>query len=372
MNRRDIIVIGTSAGGVEAMIRLVGALPADFAGSIFIVLHYPPQSSSALPEILKRAGPLKACHAVDHMPIEPGQIIVAPPDHHLLVESGHVHVVHGPKENGFRPSIDSLFRSAALRYGRRVIGVILTGLLDDGTAGLLAVKRRGGVVVVQDPEDALFNGMPRSAIKYVNVDHVARLDDIPPLLTRLAQETTSDEEEDRVMANDEDRKLQIESGIDALDQDAIESAGKLGTPAPFSCPDCGGVLSEFYDDALIRFRCQVGHAYSPESVLDCHAAALERALWQSFNMLNERVRLMERLTADAAARKDPMATRRFSAEVDEIEAQKDLVRDALNKCSAAQKPASEKEPASPAAGKEKQGTANASKRSGGSDGKRKH
>ncbi|HLM75877.1 MAG TPA: chemotaxis protein CheB [Polyangiaceae bacterium] len=344
MPTRDIVVIGASAGGVEALMQLVSDLPADFGGSIFLVLHYPPQSTSALPKILSRAGSLVACHAEDHMPIEPGKIVIAPPDYHLLVEPGHVHIVHGPKENSFRPSIDSLFRSAALAYGPRVIGVILTGLLDDGTAGLLAVKRRGGLAIVQDPEDALFDGMPKSAISYVNVDHVAPLAAIPSLLTRLVKEPTKTLDEDQAMGN-EDTKLKLERGVDALDKDAMQSVQKFGTPAPFSCPDCGGVLSELYDGALIRFRCQVGHAYSPESVLSCHASALERALYQSFNMLNERVTLMERLKADAAARNDPRASRRFAAEMEAIEAQKSLVRDVLDKCSVA-KPASEREPES--------------------------
>lgn len=340
MPRPDIFVIGASAGGVEALMQLVSELPADFAGSIFIVLHYPSQSSSSLPAILSRSGPLKACHAKDHMPIEPGQIVIAPPDYHLLVESGHVHVVHGPKENGFRPSIDSLFRSAALTYSSRVVGVVLTGLLDDGTAGLLAIKRRGGIAVVQDPKDALFNGMPKSAVAYVKVDHVVPLAEMPALLTRLA--TTSDPKEEGSMA-DKDSKLELESGIDALDKEALEEADKLGTPSPFSCPDCGGVLSELYDDALLRFRCQVGHAYSPESLINCHASSLEHALWQAFAMLDQRAVLLERLSADAAARNDPMGARRFTTQIEEIEEQKDLVRDALDKCSAL-KPASERAP----------------------------
>lgn len=324
--------------------KLVSALPADFPATVFLVLHYPPDSASVLPEILSRSGPLKARHARDHMPIEPGQILIAPPDFHLLIEPGHVHVVHGPKENGFRPAIDPLFRSAALAYGRRVTGVILTGLLDDGTAGMLAVKRCGGVTVVQDPTDALFDGMPKSVIRYVDIDHVLPLSEIPGRLVELATAPIASEENGSMTKErDENSKLRTEHGIDLLDAAAIQQSATLGTPTPFSCPDCGGVLSELFDGPLLRFRCQVGHAFSPESVTAAQADALDHALWQAFAMLDQRVKLIQRLTEDATAHNDPMATRRFRAQVEEIELQKSLVRDVLDKC-ATLRP-SEREPA---------------------------
>lgn len=156
MPGHDIIVIGASAGGVEALVTLTRSLHRNLQAAVFVVLHIPPQSPSLLPEILSRAGQLKAVQAADDMKIEHGHIYVAPPDHHMLVERGKVRVVHGPKENRHRPAVDPLFRSAALAYGPRVIGVILTGALDDGTAGLLAVKRRGGIAIVQDPDEALY------------------------------------------------------------------------------------------------------------------------------------------------------------------------------------------------------------------------
>lgn len=349
MPGHDIVVIGGSAGGVEALMKLVSALPADFSAAMFVVLHFPPEASSALPQILTRCGPLPAMHATERMPIEPGRIFVAPPDLHLLIEPGHVHLVHGPKENGFRPAIDPLFRSAARAYGRRVVGVTLSGLLDDGTAGLLAIKRRGGLAVVQHPKDALFNGMPKNAIQYVEVDHVLPVAEIPSLLTGLAALPISKEEDEAM--TDEDTKLAVEHGIDAMDQKALEAADKLGKPAPFSCPDCGGVLSEFYDGPLLRFRCQVGHAYSPESVLAGHSESLDHALWHSFNMLDERVTLMKRLAEDAAARNDSAGARRFQAQIDEIEDQKSLLLDVMSKCSTRKPPESDRIDAD----KEKQG-----------------
>jgi two-component system chemotaxis response regulator CheB len=167
MPKRDIIVIGTSAGGMETLIELFSRLPKKLAASIFVVCHISPYSSGVLPKVISRAGSLPAAHPTDREPIKPGQVYVAPPDHHLLIEDSVVRVTQGPKENRFRPAVDPLFRSAAYAYGPRVIGVILTGSLDDGTAGLWAVKERGGLAVVQDPDEALFDSMPLSALNNV-------------------------------------------------------------------------------------------------------------------------------------------------------------------------------------------------------------
>ena len=185
MQRRDIVVVGASAGGVEAISRLVSGLPADFPAALFVTVHIPASTTSVLPHILDRAGPLEAVHPKDRDVIEPGKIYVAPPDHHLLLAPGRVRVVRGPTENGTRPAIDPMFRSAALSYRRRVIGVVLTGNLDDGTAGMIAIKRRGGATVAEDPADALFPSMPANAIACGVVDHIATLDDIPALLGQL-------------------------------------------------------------------------------------------------------------------------------------------------------------------------------------------
>jgi two-component system chemotaxis response regulator CheB len=202
---RDIIVVGASAGGVEALQQLAASLPADFPGSLFVSVHFPEHGTSALPQILARAGPLPALHARDGEPITPGKIYIAPPDHHLLLSRHGVRVVHGPKENGNRPAIDPMFRSAAIAFGPRVIGVVMTGNLDDGTSGLAVIKRRGGKAVVQDPDDALFPSMPRSAIEHVGVDCVvpARMMGgalaqlmAEPVLDRDARASSASEESD--------------------------------------------------------------------------------------------------------------------------------------------------------------------------------
>lgn len=178
-------MIGASAGGVQALCQVVTGLPRDLPAAVFAVLHVPPHPVSALPAILHRCGPLPATHPEDGEAIHAGRVYVAPSDRHLLVGRGRVSVHRGPRENGYRPSLDVLFRSAARSHGRRVIGVVLTGNLDDGTAGLLAIKSHGGLAVVQDPAEADYSGMPESAIENVDVDYVVPLAEIPALLVDL-------------------------------------------------------------------------------------------------------------------------------------------------------------------------------------------
>jgi two-component system, chemotaxis family, protein-glutamate methylesterase/glutaminase len=184
--KRDIIVIGASAGGVEALALLARTLPSDLAAAIFVVVHVAPWAPSGLPQILSRNGPLPAWHARNHERIEHGRIYVAPPDYHLLLEQDHTFLWKGPKENRFRPAINPLFRSAANSYAERVTGIVLTGALDDGTAGLWSISRQGGVALVQDPDEALVSDMPRSALEHVASAYVARISEMGPLLRRLS------------------------------------------------------------------------------------------------------------------------------------------------------------------------------------------
>lgn len=188
MTKRDIVVVGASAGGITALKDLVKSLPPDFNGSVFIVLHIPPHTKTVLPSILDRAGALKVVQPRDGEPIQPGKIYVAANDHHLLIEDDRVMVRRGPKENRFRPSIDALFRSAAYTYGPRVIGIVLSGLLNDGTSGLWTIKRLGGVAVIQQPEDAEFPQMPENVLEYVEVDHAVAASEMGSLLEKLTGE----------------------------------------------------------------------------------------------------------------------------------------------------------------------------------------
>ncbi|MBV9691033.1 MAG: chemotaxis protein CheB [Ktedonobacteraceae bacterium] len=322
----DIIVVGTSAGGVEALGILVALLPADLPAAVFIVLHIPAQSPSLLPEILSRAGPLRAIHPTDGEAIQHGRIYVALPDHHLLVEAGYVRVVRGPRENRSRPAVDPLFRSAALAYGPRVIGVILTGSLDDGTAGLLAVKRRGGLAVVQDPDDALYSSMPRSALTHVNADYILPVTNIGPLLARLAREPAAEEGAYPVPED-----MELETKMAEMDRSAMNNGAPGGTPSVFSCPECGGVLWELQDGDLLRFRCRVGHAYSVDTVLAGQSEVVEEALWVALKTLEESISLSRRMAVDAHKRGKDWLAKRFEEKLQQTEQHATLIRQVLLK-----------------------------------------
>ena len=302
----DIITIGASSGGVEALMRLVRRLPGDFPAAIFVVLHLSPRAPSHLPQILSKAGPLPARHPADGEPIIAGQIYVAPPDLHLTVEEGRVHLVRGPRENRHRPAVDVLFRSAAQAYGPRVVGVVLTGALDDGTAGLLAIKQRGGIAVVQDPKDALIPGMPESALEFVDVDYRLPLAEIAPLLAQLSAEPAPEE-----AAFPVSHELQYETSITKMDRATLASEDRPGTLVGIACPECGGPLYELHEGLLVRYRCRVGHAYSGESVMAGQLVALEDALWSAYNTLRESGMVSERLAADARRRGHPHAAKQL-------------------------------------------------------------
>jgi two-component system chemotaxis response regulator CheB len=319
----DIVVIGASAGGVEATAALVRGLPADFPAAVFVVVHFPANVRSVLPRILERAGPLPAAHARDGESIEPGRIYVAPPDLHLLLDAGAVRLVRGPKENNARPAIDPLFRTAARAYGTRVIGVILTGTLDDGTAGLMAIKKRGGLAVVQDPADAMFDGMPRNAIENVTVDDVVPLAALPDALARLVREPAPAAEEPM------DGKLEYESRIDRQ-AGANDDVGRSGDPSDFTCPECHGTLWEVREADLIRFRCRVGHAYSADTLMVEEEVALEAALWSALRSLEESAALSRRLAARAEERRQSRAAARFARSARDLEARATIVRTALD------------------------------------------
>jgi two-component system chemotaxis response regulator CheB len=316
--------VGASAGGVEALSRLVGRLPEDLPASVFVVLHLPANGVSLLPQILTRAGPLPAEHPRDGEPIRHGQVYVAPPDHHLLVERNRVRVVRGPRENGCRPAVDPLFRSAALAYGPQVVGVVLSGTLDDGTAGLLAVKRCGGVTIVQQPADALYAGMPQSALAQVVVDYCLPIAEIPDVLVRQARERV----EDRAIAGAAD-DLQVEVAAAALDPGVLESETRPGVPSVFTCPECRGNLWEMEEGELIRFRCRVGHAYSGESLLVDQAGALEAALWAALRALEEKAALANRLARRAAEQGHNLVAERFEEQVADAHQRARLIREAL-------------------------------------------
>jgi two-component system, chemotaxis family, protein-glutamate methylesterase/glutaminase len=287
-SRHDIVVVGASTGGVEALSQLVAGLPPDLPAAVFIVLHLAPGSASRLPELLSRRGPLRATHALHGEAIVPGRIYLAPPDNHVTLRPGSVQVLRGPKENGHRPSVDALFRTASTAYGPRVIGVVLTGYLDCGTAGLLSIKARGGLAIVQDPREAEVSSMPMSAIQHVAVDHVAPLRDIPRLIARLVDEPAGP------------RPKHPPGTLAEVEGD------EPGVAADIVCPICHGKLTETEVNGYHSFHCHVGHAFSLESVAAEQAEEVERALWSAARALEESAALAGRL---AAAGHGPLRSR---------------------------------------------------------------
>ena len=289
---RDIVVIGASAGGVSALIELAKTLPADFPAPIFIVQHVPPDSPSTLPQLLSSGSVLKARHPKNGETVQPGVIYVAPPDYHLLLEGRRVLVTRGPKENRFRPSIDALFRSAAYTFGPRVIGVVLTGYLDDGTSGLWSVQRMGGLTVVQDPRDAEQPAMPTNALEYVHADHLVPVATLGALLTRLTAEPAPAQPPLPAAQLD---LLKIEFTIakqgGGFELGIIEK-GKL---TPFTCPDCHGALTQLIEGNIIRYRCHTGHAYTVSALLSEVTASVESLLYQGMRGLEETKMLLHNI-----------------------------------------------------------------------------
>ena len=290
MAKRDIVVIGASAGGVYALRDLAAALPPDFGAAVFVVLHVSAHSPSYLPGILDHAGPLKATHPKDGESIQRGHIYVAPPDHHLLLEHEQVIVKKGPKENRFRPSIDALFRSAAYTYGSRVIGVVLTGLLDDGTSGMWSVKRLGGLGVIQEPDDALHPSMPDSVLQHVDVDYQVPITELAPLLCRLIDETVPDKP--KLPENELNRmetEIQIAAQVNAFEMGILD----MGEPTPLTCQECSGALVSIKEGKLIRYRCHTGHAYTASALLADVTKTVEESFWKAVRSLEETVILLE-------------------------------------------------------------------------------
>jgi two-component system chemotaxis response regulator CheB len=315
-NGCDLVVVGASAGGVEALSTFARHLPRDFAAPVLVVLHLPAFAKSVMPDILSRAGPLPASHARDGEPLEGGRIYVSPPNVHLVVEDGRMRLDRGPTENGHRPAVDPLFRSAAREHGERVAGVVLSGALDDGAAGLAAIRDAGGATLVQDPDEAMYPSMPEAAIAYVGPDYVLPLGELADVLVRLTSTAGP-----------------IEPGReeDVTATKAPDPAGEHAQPgelAPFVCPECGGNLWESEENGVVSYRCRIGHGYSLEALDAENGVSVERALWTAFRALEERSamsrrvarRLAERGRSDSAARFERQAasSARQAAELKQV------------------------------------------------------
>src|SRR5262245_56695223 len=289
MATHDTIVIGGSAGALDPLVELFSGLPRRFPAALLIVIHTAAENSGHLPDILSRAGALPVERARDGQTIHHGRAYVALPGYHLLVGDGKMSLTRGPRENGFRPAIDPLFYSAARSLKSRVIGVLLSGGLDDGTYGLTIVKEQGGVAIVQNPDDAVINGMPLSAIKNVEVDHIVRAKELPGLLVDLVAQPVQLTERSN-MATQESKIAREQLHSWGADAPPLQ-----GSPSIFTCPECGGSLWEIEEGKLTRFRCHVGHAYNMESLIAEHDGKLESALWTAARVMQERAVLRRHL-----------------------------------------------------------------------------
>ena len=281
---RGIVALGASAGGIEALQRLMRELPEDLTAAICLVVHIPASSRSLLAEIISRQTPLPVTAAVDGEPLVDGHAYVAPPDRHLRVRAGSIELDRGPKENGVRPAIDPLFRSAADAYGERAIAVVLSGSLSDGAGGAAAVAAAGGAVLVQEPEDAVVPSMPESALAAV------------PGAARFPAQELADEIDRRTSAFP-----QIEPEEPPVPEDEnvtpLERARRKpeGAPVGLTCPECHGPLWELRHGQLVRYRCRVGHAFYEDTLLDGKGAAVEGALWMALEALEERTEVLEKV-----------------------------------------------------------------------------
>ena len=303
-------MVGASAGGIEALSALVAHLPADLASSIFIAQHV--GAKSVLPSILTRLGRLPVSHPTDNSPFAPGHVYVAPPDLHMMLGEGVIRLDAGPREHSVRPAADVLFRSAARRYGSRVIGVVLSGMLHDGTAGLLSIANARGLTVAQDPREALCPEMPRSAIERGAVQHVLPIAEIAKLIQRMSREPPKESK-------------MSETGDDLQPADPRTK----GEASAFSCPDCGGVLWQLDAAGVLHFRCRVGHAYIDESLMAEQSEQLEGALWAAVRALEEHTHMARRLARRAADRGHNLSSKRFDQRARDAEHQAQLIREAL-------------------------------------------
>jgi two-component system chemotaxis response regulator CheB len=321
---RDIVVVGASSGGVRALEELVGGLPPALDAAVFVVLHLSPSSPSYMAEILQRRSKLPVAQARDGEAVRRGRIYLARPDYHLVLEGTNIRLPRGPRENRHRPAIDALFRSAAYAYAGRVIGVLLTGELDDGTAGLWTIKRRGGTVIVQDPNDAHAPAMPRNALEYVEADHVLPLDEIAAEIARTSRAPMKATPSGLDM-----REIEVENRIAMEGRGLQAGVMELGPATPYTCPECHGVLVEMKTGGVPRFRCHTGHAYSINDLLAEVTEYVEDALWNAIRAIEESAMLLTHLGRHIKAVKaDSKDARLFERKAIDTQRRADMVRQA--------------------------------------------
>lgn len=333
---RDTVVVGASAGGIDAFIRLIRELPADFPAALLFGVHLSPEMPSVLAEIVSHNGHLKAISpepGADGVKLTPGRIYVVRPDSHLGLEDEHVKAMRGPKVNAHRPSIDVLFRTAARSLGERVIGVVLSGMLDDGVGGLFEIRRRGGLAIVQNPDDARYPELPRNAISTAGADYVVPLAEMSALIVQLvknSQEPGGKSPPGKKVSGQGGSSMIPRSGTEPLDWSSPAESPDHGIPSLYSCPECGGVLAKSEPDELPRFTCRVGHAYDPEALASEQKRASEDALWTALRALEERASFARKLEKRATALGQQSTGDRFREDAKESEQLARVIRAALS------------------------------------------
>lgn len=320
-----VVVVGASAGGIEALSAFFRSTPADLPAAFLVVQHLSPNYRSSLPEILSRQTSMRVERAMDGEKIKAHRVYVAPADHHLLIEGDTLLVKRGPKENRFRPSVDALFRSAAYSYGPRVIGVVLSGALDDGTSGLWTIKRRNGTTMIQDPAEAEFDSMPASALEQVEIDHCLKVEDMGALLKKLIARPIRKEK----VISGEDDQLRMEISIAAEGDAFKKGVMTIGKLTPYTCPECHGVLVEITDGKLKRYRCHTGHGYSSSALLSEIVEKVEQSYWSAMRSLEEAAMLLKNWGDDLSTTGDKQAAKLFFSQAKIAEEQSRQLKDTL-------------------------------------------
>jgi len=324
MANRDILALGTSAGGFEALRFLAAEFSADLPASILVTIHLSSQFRSALDSILTQSGPLPASFAVDGEKLEKSHIYIAPVERHLIVESGHLRLGSGPRENNARPSLDPLFRSAAVCCGHRTVGAVLTGTLGDGAAGLSALKQSGGITVVQDPDDAAFAEMPTTALVRSKPDHIVSLAGMPALFEKLVREPAGPA---MTVASSLEYEVKVASG----GRGSMNEMDRIGRRSVLACPDCHGIMWEIEEGELVRYRCHVGHAYSAEIMSLALDENLKRAFGSALRALEERIALARKLEDQAKTSGRTAIAESWAAKAREFERQAKIIRDSIRR-----------------------------------------
>lgn len=325
MTSDQVVLIGGSAGAIPSILEICRNLPKSFTVPICIVIHMHPDSKSALPMLLESASGISSKHAEDQDILEPRTIYVAPPDRHMLLEGGRIFIHRGAHENRSRPAIDPLFRSAALTYGTNVVAVLLSGYLDDGAAGLLAVKREGGRIIVQDPNDTIYGDMPANALEVVRADFVLPLQDIPRAIVQMAERIQG-------IKSPRPSALEVENAEENVRTNVANGDGveyMQGKPSTFSCPQCSGSLWEIQDGQMIRYRCHEGHAYAPKSLIAGQNDALENALWTALRALDDKIALQQRLLRRAEQLDQHLAARKYMDTIEHTDVHAHYIRQIL-------------------------------------------